>query len=203
MELKGKRVAITGASSGIGRELLRLLLQEGCRVAACARHVDGINEESGNLFLKTCDVSKKEELDAFFDFAMEKLGGIDLYIANAGFAYYEKLTNPDWEHIAAIMDTNFTGTVYAAEKMKQLHGSEPYNFAVTASAMGLLSLPGYALYSGVSSAFARILSSAFLVKIPAISLPSFFRCDRVMHRRVFIVPPDVICMKKATCRNFR
>ena len=152
MELKGKRVAITGASSGIGRELLRLLLQEGCRVAACARHVDGINEESGNLFLKTCDVSKKEELDAFFDFAMEKLGGIDLYIANAGFAYYEKLTNPDWEHIASIMDTNFTGTVYAAEKMKQLHGSEPYSFAVTASAMGLLSLPGYALYSGTKAA---------------------------------------------------
>ena len=129
---------------------------------------------------------------------MEKLGGIDLYIANAGFAYYEKLTNPDWEHIAAIMDTNFTGTVYAAEKMKQLHGSEPYSFAVTASAMGLLSLPGYALYSGVSSAFARILSSAFLVKIPAISLPSFFRCDRVMHRCAFFAPPGVVGMKKAT-----
>ena len=152
MTLQGKTAAITGASSGIGLELLRLLLANGCRVAACARHIEHIGIESENLFLKSCDVSKKEELDAFFDFAETQLGRIDLYISNAGFAYYEKLGAPDWEHAAAIMDTNFLSTVYAAEKMKQLHGAEPYNFVVTASAMGLLSLPGYALYSGTKAA---------------------------------------------------
>ena len=36
--------------------------------------------------------------------------------------------------------------------MKELHGDKPYNFAVTASAMGLLSLPGYSLYSGTKAA---------------------------------------------------
>ena len=152
MELNGKNVALTGASSGIGLELLRLLLASGCRVAACARHVDHIGIENENLFLKTCDVSKKEEIDGFFAFAEEKLGSIDLYISNAGFAYYEKLGAPDWEHAEAILHTNFTAAVYAAEKMKQLHGDAPYHFAVTASAMGLLSLPGYALYSGTKAA---------------------------------------------------
>ena len=152
MELNGKRVAITGASSGIGLEILKLLLENGCRVAACARHIENVGIEDGNLFLMTCDVSRPEEIDAFFDFAEEKLGGIDLYVSNAGFAYYEKLGKPDWAHAAAILDTNFVSTVYAAEKMKQLHGDQPYNFAVTASAMGLLSLPGYALYSGTKAA---------------------------------------------------
>ena len=152
MELNGKRAAITGASSGIGLEILKLLLANGCRVAACARHTEKINIRDDNLFLKTCDVSKKEEIDAFFAFAEEKLGGIDLYISNAGFAYYEMIGEPDWEHAKTITDTNFLSAVYAAEKMKELHGAEPYNFVVTASAMGLLSLPGYALYSGTKAA---------------------------------------------------
>ena len=40
MNLQGKNVALTGASSGIGLELLKLLLKKGCRVAACARHIE-------------------------------------------------------------------------------------------------------------------------------------------------------------------
>ena len=152
MELTNKNVAITGASSGIGLEILKLLLENGCRVAACARHIEKIEIKSENLFLKACDVSKKDEIDAFFEFAEKELGSIDLYISNAGFAYYEKIGEPDWEHIEQILHTNFTSCVYAAEKMKKLHGTEPYNFVVTASAMGLLSLPGYALYSGTKAA---------------------------------------------------
>lgn len=152
MELNGKRVVITGASSGIGLEILKLLLENGCRVVACARHIENIGIENDNLFLTTCDISKKEEIDALFDFAAEKLSEIDLYISNAGFAYYEKISKPDWKHAEEIINTNFISSVYAAEKMKELHGDEPYNFAVTASAMGLLSLPGYALYSGTKAA---------------------------------------------------
>ena len=152
MELNGKRVAVTGASSGIGLELVKLLLANGCRVAACARHIETAGIEHDHLYWMTCDVSKPEEIDAFFDFAVQKLGGIDLYLSNAGFAYYEKLAIPDWQHIETILNTNFVSTVYAAEKMKELHGDQPYHFAVTASAMGLLSLPGYALYSGTKAA---------------------------------------------------
>lgn len=152
MELLGKKVVITGASSGIGLEILKLLIQNGCHVVACARHIERISLNSPNLFLTACDVSKKEDVDALFDFAMEKLGGIDLFIANAGFAYYEKIEKPDWNHIESIVNTNFIASVYSAEKMKELHGNASYNFVVTASAMGLLSLPGYALYSGTKAA---------------------------------------------------
>ena len=54
MELNGKRVAITGASSGIGHEILELLLVNGCRVAACARHIENIGiENSKHIFPST------------------------------------------------------------------------------------------------------------------------------------------------------
>ncbi len=184
MDLQNKRVALTGVSSGIGRELLGRLLKEGCTVTACARHIEAVELKSERLFLTKCDTSKPEELDAFFELAEEKMGGIDLYISNAGFAFYEKLGEADWQHAAQIVDTNFISTVYAAQKMKTSHGAEPYNFVVTASAMGLVSLPGYALYSGTKSAlrgfadayrFELDRGQHFQVVYPVATKTQFFR----------------------------
>lgn len=184
MEIKGKNVAITGASTGIGLEILKLLLENDCHVAACARHIEKINIKNDNLFLCKCDVSKKDDIDSFFDFAIDKLGSIDLYISNAGFAYYEKIEDPDWSHVSDIVNTNFTSMVYAAEKMKKMNGNKPYNFLVTASAMGLLSLPGYALYSatkaavrGFSDAYRYELEEGqyFQVLFPVATKTEFFK----------------------------
>ncbi len=152
MKLEGKRVILTGASSGIGLELLKLLLEKGCTVVAAARHIERLELSGSKLFLRKCDVSKKEELDDLFDFSLERMGGIDLFIANAGFAYFEKIEKPDWEHIESIFKTNIMSFIYCAEKMKELNGSRPYNFVVTASGMSLLSIPGYSLYSGTKAA---------------------------------------------------
>ncbi len=152
MKLEGKRVVITGASSGIGLELLKILLDKGCTVVASARQIEKLELSHPNLYLRKCDVSKEEELDGLFAFSLEMMGGIDLFIANAGFAYFEKIDKPDWEHIEAIIKTNLVGFIYCAEKMKVLNGSKPYNFVVTASGMSLLSLPGYSLYCGTKAA---------------------------------------------------
>ncbi len=152
MKLEGKRVIITGASSGIGLELLKLLLEKGCTVVASARSIEKLDLSEPKLYLRKCDVSKKEELDGLFAYSLEKMGGLDLFIANAGFAYFEKIDKPDWEHIEAIFETNVVSFIYCAEKMKELNGSKPYNFVVTASGMSLLSIPGYSLYSGTKAA---------------------------------------------------
>ncbi len=152
MKVEGKRIVITGASSGIGLELLKILLKIDCTVVASARQIEKLNLSDPKLYLRKCDVSKQEELDGLFAFSLEKMGGIDLFIANAGFAYFEKIDKPDLAHIEAIFETNVMGFIYCAEKMKELHGSQPYNFLVTASGMSLLSLPGYSLYSGTKAA---------------------------------------------------
>ncbi|MBQ0167969.1 MAG: SDR family NAD(P)-dependent oxidoreductase [Treponema sp.] len=156
MELKGKKTVITGCTSGIGLELLKLLLVNDCTVVACARSIDRLELPAGiptdKLYKLKTDVSDKDELDALFTFAAEKLGSIDLFIANAGFAYYEKIAGPDWEHIEKIYKTNVMSFIYCAEKMKALHGDAPYNFVVTGSSMGFLSMPGYSLYSGTKAA---------------------------------------------------
>lgn len=184
MKLSGKNVVITGASSGIGLELLKLFLEEGCRIVAAARSINKITLTNPNLFLYCCDISSQEGVDSLFTYALKELGTIDLFVANAGFAYYEKIDTPDWSHINAIYNTNFISAIYSAERMKQLHGKNPFTFIVTASAMSFLSLPGYALYSSTKAALRSFAEAyrwelekgqRFQVVYPIATRTNFFR----------------------------
>lgn len=152
MDWENKNIVVTGASSGIGLELVRGFLSKPCRVVAADK--TGNNSLLGheNLFHFQVDLSTSEGVDQLFEYALNKLGSIDLFVANAGFAYYEKLGAADWEHITSIFNTNVHSVIYSAQKMKQLKGSEPFNFVATSSGMAILPLPGYALYSSTKAA---------------------------------------------------
>lgn len=184
MDLKGKRVVVTGASSGIGLELVKHLLKSACTVVAASRHMDKVKIKSKRLFTMNCDVSSPEEIDKLFEYAVSCMSEIDIFIANAGFAYYEKLETPNWIHIKDIFETNVYSVIYAAEKMKQIHGNEPYSVVCTASGMSFLSLPGYSLYSstkaalrGFADAYRYDLEKGqnFQVVFPVATKTSFFK----------------------------
>lgn len=152
MDIKDKNVVITGASSGIGYDLMIKLLNSGCKVIAASRTISKIEFNHENLWKYDCDVSSVEGVDKLFDYAYANLKSIDIFIANAGFAFYEKLVTPDWSHLMKIFNTNVFSAIYAAEKLKITTEGRPYNFVITASAMGFVSLPGYALYSSTKAA---------------------------------------------------
>jgi short-subunit dehydrogenase len=101
---------LTGAASGIGNAIFKQLSLYDTNLV-CA---DMIKEDLWKNKIKTtnhkffsfqCDLSKPEEIDKLFNFALEKMGGIDLFIANAGIPYYEKISQPDWKHISKIYET--------------------------------------------------------------------------------------------------
>lgn len=152
MDLTDKKIILTGASSGIGLAVLKKLAATGCTIVAVARTIDRIGVEYNNVIKYPCDISLPENLDALFAFAEEKMGGVDIYIANAGFAYYGAIAGPDWDEIDKIFRTNVFSGIYAAEKMKQIHGDRPFQMVINASAMSFLSYPGYALYSATKAA---------------------------------------------------
>lgn len=152
MNVNGKNVVITGASSGIGYEILLKLLEKNCKVVAASRTISKTEIKNPNLYKFDCDLSSNENLDKLFEYAVSKLGKIDIFIANAGFAFYEKIGKADWKHIEKIYKCNVFNAIYSAEKMKEICGENPYNMVITASAMGYISLPGYALYSSTKSA---------------------------------------------------
>lgn len=157
MTLENKKIVITGASSGIGLETLKLLLKEKATVLAASRSMTKIEIKSDNLIKVDLDLSKPEAVDKLFDIAIEKLGDIDIFIANAGFTYYERLNGFDEEKVNAIFNLNVNQTIHAATKLKQYKKDQPFQFLATLSATSFVSLPGYALYSSTKAALRGFL----------------------------------------------
>ena len=112
------RVAIvTGASSGMGKEIARLFAGEGASVVAVARHkeklqgvIDEITRAGGKATAVAGDVSKEEDIQNAVKAAVEKYGRLDIVINNAGLM--DKMApvgDMDDETWFEIIDVNLTG----------------------------------------------------------------------------------------------
>jgi len=150
MKLQSKRIVLTGASSGIGRALLDILLREGAWVVVGDLQPIDMAPHP-HLHSLVVDISKKTEIDHLISFAMDKFQTIDVFIANAGFSYYEKIQEENWQRMEKIFETNVFSPIYTVQKLNRLF-PQGYHFVVTASAMAFYPLTGYALYSATKSA---------------------------------------------------
>lgn len=172
MDIKNKRIVVTGAASGIGKALVTNLSQYDCHILAVDRNSDGLSQflekipnSKAKIHSYICDIGYQEQIDNLFEHAMQVLGEIDIFIANAGYAYYEKLSNADWERIDQIFKVNVHSPIYTAITMKLLHSDTRYKVVITASAIGKLGLPGYALYGATKSAIDRF-AEAYRFELP-------------------------------------
>lgn len=152
MNLKGKRIVITGATSGLGLEVLKMLLNdEEVRILAVGRNISEIPQDD-KVFPLQCDVSSEEGVEEIFAAATEKMGGVDLFWANAGYGCYERFGEPDWKKMEQIFHTNVLSPFYSLQKMLRLYPQEKIHFVVTDSIVGQLEVPGYALYAATKFA---------------------------------------------------
>jgi short-subunit dehydrogenase len=124
MNLDQKRIVVTGASSGIGSALLRELSLRPVQVTAVGRDetrlrtaIGSVSSSQARVLPFTGDLARQSDVDDLFEYAIEMMGGIDLFFANAGFAYWERVQEPDWGRIEAIFETNVFSPIYALEKM--------------------------------------------------------------------------------------
>ncbi len=116
--VEGKVVVVTGASSGIGEAIARLLAQHGARVVLGARRLDrlaGIVAEiraaGGQALAHAVDVTRHDQVKALVAAAVDQFGRIDVMINNAGFMPLGPLddTVADWDKC---IDVNIKGVVY-------------------------------------------------------------------------------------------
>ncbi len=146
--LEGRRVVVTGASSGIGLEAARLFACEGADLAVLARSPEGLAEavalveqEGRRAFPFVVDVGDPAGVEAAVAEAAGRLGGIDVFVSNAGTAGwgpFEAMSRADFNRT---MEVTFTGAVDAIRAalphLKQSSGT----LVVTVSVAGKVPVP--------------------------------------------------------------
>lgn len=146
--IENKNIVLTGADSGIGFEVLKLLAAEKSnKIFAVDINMNKMNSLSENVIPFQCDVSSKENVDLIFEKALESMGSIDIFYANAGYPYYELFDYVDWERTERMFRTNVFSPIYTYQKyVEYLNGREGH-LAVTISAIGKMAMPGFTTYS--------------------------------------------------------
>jgi NAD(P)-dependent dehydrogenase (short-subunit alcohol dehydrogenase family) len=153
MKLGGKVAVVTGAGSGIGRELAIACAREGMNVVLADIDEPGMAAtraqfpDAAALQLR-CDVSKAGELESLAARTCERFGACHLLFNNAGVA----VTGPAWsaplEDWKWVLDINLMGVVHGIRAFvpRMLEQGTEGHVVNTASVAGFLSLPGSAVY---------------------------------------------------------
>ncbi|WP_439496679.1 SDR family NAD(P)-dependent oxidoreductase [Bosea sp. (in: a-proteobacteria)] len=156
-DLTGKRVLVTGASSGLGAHFARLLAGRGALVAAAARRLDRLEELArsceglpGKVMPLALDVGSVPAIDAGVAEARAALGGLDVLVNNAGIADPERaldLSEAQWD---AHLDVNLKGCFFAAQAAarimaEQANGGAIVNIASILGERVALSVAPYAI----------------------------------------------------------
>lgn len=163
---KGKTVIVTGASSGIGKALAEHFAALGANVVLGARHGDRlqqivaqIEERGGSAAYAVCDVSKEEDCKNLVKTAVDRFGGVDVLICNAGISMRALFDDVDLSVLHKLMDVNFWGCVnctkYALPYIQQSHGS----IVGVSSVAGIHGLPGRTGYSASKYAMTGFLET--------------------------------------------
>lgn len=205
--IENKNIVLTGCNSGIGLEVLRLLVQGNNRVLAVDKNIDrlgGFDKEK--VIPMQIDVSSKEAVDEIFETALEKLGSIDIFYANAGYPYYEEVNYADWDRVAAMFETNVFSPIYSYQKYVRYLDGKPGIFAITISAIGKMAMPGFTIYSASKFAMQGFQEGIRLEKpanvqltclYPVATDTGFFKAaNEIEFKKPFPVQqPDVVARK--------
>jgi len=151
MSVAGMRVLVTGAARGIGAELARQLAAAGARVALVGLEPEALaalaTELGDEHWWAEADVRSQPDLEAAVAGAVERFGGLDVVVANAGVVNYGTVRDADPAEFARTIDINLTGvfrTVHAA--LPALVATRGY-VLVLASIASFTPLPGSASYA--------------------------------------------------------
>jgi len=151
--LDGRVALITGASRGIGGAVARALAAEGARLALASRSGDDLG--IGDALARPCDVRDPAALESLAAEAVERFGGVDILIVNAGVGSYGPLLELPADELEEMIDVNVKGAIYAIRAaLPHLVRSEAADIVMVASEAGRRGLPLEAVYC--ASKFAQV-----------------------------------------------
>ena len=149
-EFDGLVAVVTGGASGIGAATARLLQERGARVAVLDRGTDGAPD--GVLALR-CDVTDAAAVDAAVATVVERLGGLDVLVNNAGIGATGHVGENDDAEWARVLDVNVTGMARVTRAaLPHLRRSAHAAVVNTCSAVAFVGVRQRALYSASKGA---------------------------------------------------
>jgi short-subunit dehydrogenase len=144
-----KKAIIVGASSGLGRELARLMAKDGWALGLASRNLGALEslrlELGGTVFIQALDVTRRAEVPGALDALASALEGVDCVILSSGISpYNRKLV---WEVEEATLATNVMGFAacanWAARRFFQQKSGHLVGISSVASLRGSPAVPAY------------------------------------------------------------
>jgi len=174
MRLQGKRVIVTGGTTGIGAALARRFLAEGARVAVWGRNPDNVKSIAAELpglsDAVAVDVADAEGVDRAFPRALERLGGIDVLICNAGISIRSSFTDIPREEFDRVMRVNVNGVFYVSQLAARhmLEQEKGGAILMTASTSGVTAYRYYADYNASKGALLAMMRTMAVELAPRV-----------------------------------
>jgi 3-oxoacyl-[acyl-carrier protein] reductase len=149
--IEGRTALVTGASSGIGAATARALAGAGANVVLASRRGDDL--DIGGALARSCDIRDPAQLERLVAAAVERFGGLDIVVANAGVGAYGDFLDLDPEHLEEMVDINVKGTLYTVRAtLPRLLESDAADLVVVASIAGRRGPEGEAVYAATKFA---------------------------------------------------
>jgi len=163
MKLEGKRVLVTGGTSGIGFAIARAMLAKGARVAVSGRNSErlaqAVRDLQGNGLAVTgiqADVATPEGRSLSLDKAIEVLGGLDVLVNNAGGVRAGRLEKTTEVEIRKMVEVDLVAPILLTQAaLPHLRASGDGLVVNVTSGIALIGAPFYASYAAVKAGLSR------------------------------------------------
>lgn len=173
MKVEHKTIVVTGAGSGIGRELALLLLQKKANIVGVDIHLNKLIETremakvgEDRFLAVSLDISNREKAEALPLEVIKHFGTVDGIINNAGIIqHFIPVNDLSYEEINRVFNVNFFGTLYLTKAFLPHFLQRPEAHIVNISSMGgFIPFPGQTIY-GAAKAAVKLLTEGLYAEL--------------------------------------
>jgi 3-oxoacyl-[acyl-carrier protein] reductase len=171
MNLKNKKVIITGATGGIGNSLVKKFSDNGSIILATGTKEEKLNDlkkEFSNIHVEKFNLDEHKNIESFIESSSKKLEGLDILINNAGITLDNisiRLTEENWKKV---LDINLTSTFlmckFAIKKMLKIKSGKIINITSIVGHTGNLGQANYSASKAGIVAFSKSLAIEYAKK---------------------------------------
>ncbi|MFP4187310.1 MAG: SDR family NAD(P)-dependent oxidoreductase [Acholeplasmataceae bacterium] len=204
MDFYGKICIVTGASSGIGLETAKLLLDRGALVYGISLEATEDEPVRSNYMPRYADLSVPGTARRTVEEVYEHFGRVDLYIANAGIAAYGYATDLSDRNTERLFSTNVRAAIEALKALKAYQKDRPFTFVAVSSVMAFWPLPGYATYAATKAALAAFIkgfsyecekNQKLKIVYPVATATNFFSVAGQEHASAMVQTPEHVARR--------